>query len=193
MNKENSLCLGLYKWDHMSMNTSPSPVSVSIAVTEARSEHIPAILDIYAIYVLSALYTFEEVVPSLLDMHKRLDRLRRGGFPWLVALEEDTVVGYAYAGPYRTRSAYNGTVENSVYVSTRHQRKGVGSILLSALVKQCQAQGYKQMIAVIGDSGNLGSISLHRNAGFAQVGVLRNVGKKFDLPVDTVLMQLPLS
>lgn len=175
------------------MDTPILPPSAAITLAEARSEHVPAMLDIYAVYVLTALCTFEEVPPSLAEMHRRLDRLRRAGLPWLVALQGGEVIGYAYAGPYRTRSAYNGTVESSVYVSNRHHGKGLGKLLMNALVEQCRAQGYSQMVAVIGDSGNLASVALHRKVGFQHVGTLRNVGRKFDCLVDTVLMQLPLA
>ncbi|BEV17833.1 GNAT family N-acetyltransferase [Herbaspirillum sp. DW155] len=169
------------------------PPSAAITLAEARSEHVAAMLDIYAVYVLTSLCTFEEVPPSLAEMHRRLDRLRRAGLPWLVALEGAEVIGYAYAALYRTRSAYNGTVESSIYVSNRHHGKGVGKRLMSALVEQCRAQGYMQMVAVIGDSGNLASVTLHRKLGFQHIGTLRNVGRKFDCLVDTVLMQLPLA
>lgn len=174
------------------MDTSTLTPSATITLAEARSEHVPAMLDIYAVYVLTALCTFEEVPPSLAEMHRRLDRLRRAGLPWLVALEGKEVVGYAYAGPYRTRSAYNGTVESSIYVSNRHHGKGLGKLLMNALVEQCRAQGYSQMVAVIGDSGNLASIALHRKAGFQHIGTLTKVGRKFNCLVDTVLMQLSL-
>jgi phosphinothricin acetyltransferase len=174
------------------MNTLIKQSPAPIVITDARSEHIPAILDIYSVYVTGSLCTFEEVVPSLAEMHRRLDRVRRAGLPWFVALESNTVVGYAYAGSYRARSAYNGTVENSVYVGNAHHGKGIGKGLLGALVAECKAQGRTEMIAVVGDSANVGSIALHERIGFMRVGVLKNVGKKFNRSVDTVLMQLNL-
>lgn len=163
-----------------------------LTIAEASSAHISAILEIYAQYVLTELCTFEEVVPTLHEMHRRHNALRREGLPWLVALEGEMVLGYACASRYRSRSAYWGTVENSIYVRGGHHGKGIGSSMLQALIAECLKARFRQMVAVIGDSGNSGSIGLHEKAGFSHVGVLRNVGKKFGRPVDTVLMQRAL-
>lgn len=174
------------------MDTLIKQDAAHIVIAQAVPAHVPAMLDIYSVYVTGALCTFEEVVPSLAEMHQRLDRIRRVGLPWLVALEAGKVIGYAYAGRYRARSGYNGTVEDSIYVSHTHHGRGVGKALLDAVVVECQAQGYAEMVAVVGDSANAGSIVLHERAGFRQVGVLTNVGKKFNRSVDTVLMQRKL-
>ena len=102
------------------------------------------------------------------------------------------MLGYAYAGPYRTRSAYRFTLENSVYVAPGTVRRGVGRTLLAALIPRCAALGYRQMVAVIGDSGNAPSIGLHEALGFRVIGTIRGVGFKHGRWVDSVLMQLPL-
>ena len=115
------------------------------------------------------------------------------GFPVLVACTgSDEVVGYAYAGPYKTRSAYRFTVEDSIYIHREHLRKGIGQALLSALIDHCKARDYKQVLAVIGDSDNQGSIGLHRSCGFVSVGTARDLGFKFGRWLDVVYMQLSL-
>jgi len=114
------------------------------------------------------------------------------GLPYLVAESSGEVLGYAYAAPWRTRSAYRFTIENSVYVAPMTVRRGIGRAVLSGLVERCAALGYRQMIAVIGDSANLGSIGLHRSLGFRQEGILRGVGLKFGRWVDVVIMHRPL-
>ena len=112
--------------------------------------------------------------------------------PWLAADFAGVVAGYAYCTPYRTRSAYRYTVEDSVYVREDYQGRGVGAALLDALIERCTALGYRQMIAVIGDSAHAASVNLHAAAGFLRVGTLRSVGFKFGRWVDSVLMQKPL-
>src|SRR5262249_26929873 len=115
-----------------------------------------------------------------------------GGFPYVVAELEGGLVGYAYAGPYRTRPAYRFTVEDSIYVDPATQRRGVGRLLLDRLIDESTRRGFRQMIAVIGDSAQIASIELHRAAGFHYVGNIQNIGYKFDRWLDTVLMQRPL-
>jgi L-amino acid N-acyltransferase YncA len=112
--------------------------------------------------------------------------------PYLVAAIDEEVVGYAYASPYRARSAYRFSIENSVYVDHRRHRAGIGRTLLSALIARCEGGGWRQMVAVIGDSANIASIALHERLGFRMVGTLRAVGFKFGRFVDTVLMQREL-
>ena len=121
-------------------------------------------------------------------MRRRRDEVERRHLPYLVAEEEGEVLGYTYAGPWRSRSAYRYTVEDSIYVAPFVQRRGVGRALLGALIERCAELGYRRMIAVIGDSANQGSIGLHRALGFRQEGVLRGVGRKFGRWVDVVIM-----
>jgi len=163
---------------------SPLPVTIR----EAREEDMPAIQAIYAFYVTRTAASLEEVVPSVEEMDARRRAVLARGLPYLVAVEEGEVLGYTYAGPFRPRSAYRFTVEDSIYVAPFVVRRGIGGALLSALIDGCTALGYRQMIAVIGDSANQGSIALHRSRGFAQEGVLRGVGLKFGRWVDVVIM-----
>jgi phosphinothricin acetyltransferase len=153
---------------------------------------LPAVLEIYQHYVLNALCTFEEVPPTLAELRSRRKAVLDLGLPYLVATLEGRLAGYAYAGSYRPRPAYRHTVEDSVYLAPDLLRRGIGRVLLGELVAQCAAGGFRQMIAVIGDSANAGSIRLHEQLGFLPVGVLRDVGFKFGRWVDTVLMQRAL-
>lgn len=150
---------------------------------------LEAIQQIYAHYVLHGLATFEETPPPVEELFTRRESIRRHGLPYLVAEREGRVVGYAYASPYRPRPAYRFTVEDSVYVEQSLHGKGIGTALLSALISRCEAGNWRQMVAIIGDSGNAGSIALHTRMGFREVGTLKDVGFKFDRWVDTVIMQ----
>src|SRR2546430_17244637 len=125
-------------------------------------------------------------------MTQRLDALMDGSFPYIVAALEGTVVGYAYAGASRPRPAYRFTVENSVYLEPAIHRRGIGLQLLQRLIAECEARGYRQMIAVIGDSANAGSIGVHTKCGFQLIGTHPNVGLKFGRWLDTVTMQRAL-
>lgn len=147
---------------------------------------------IYAHYVLHDLCSFEEVPPSVDQMLSRRAEVLRLGLPYLVAIEGGEVAGYAYASAWRTRPAYRNTVESSIYVASGRHGRGIGSALLAELVALCAGSGFAQMVAVIGNSANAGSIRLHEGQGFEHVGVLRNVGFKFGCWVDTVLMQRAL-
>ncbi|MEW6121218.1 MAG: N-acetyltransferase family protein [Pseudomonadota bacterium] len=153
---------------------------------------MPQVTAIYAHHVLHGLASFEEVPPTLEEMRERRLALARLGFPFLVARRADRVVGYAYAAGYRPRPAYRYTVEDSVYVAPGHGGRGIGLPLLAALVARCEAGPWRQMVAVIGDSGNAGSLALHRRAGFRPVGTLTGVGFKLGRWVDSVLMQRTL-
>jgi len=164
-----------------------------LLILPATDAHMPAMQALYAWYVLNATCSFEEVPPTVAEMQGRLDALRREGLPWLVALWGGQVVGYAYAGRYRARPAYNGTVENSIYVAREQRGQGVGRALLEALLARCHEGRFQQMVAVVGDSANTGSIALHERAGFRRVGVLQDVGFKFGRHLDTVLMQRSLA
>jgi len=153
---------------------------------------VEAIAAIYAHHVLHGTGSFEIEPPSPDEMRDRRAALVARGFPHLVALRDGSVVGYAYAGPYRSRAAYGGTVESSVYVRADAIGSGIGKRLLQALIAACDARGFRQMVAVIGDSDNVPSIRLHEQLGFRMVGVLRSVGYKHGRWLDTVLLQLEL-
>jgi L-amino acid N-acyltransferase YncA len=154
---------------------------------------IPAITAIYAHAVEYGTATFEIEPPDEKEMAERFHALAAGGFPYLVAEQRDGAVrGYAYAGSYRARIAYRYTVENSVYVAPDCHRQGIGRALMDELVSQSGARGFRQMVAVIGDSAQAASIALHRAAGFEMVGTFAAVGFKFGRWLDTVLMQRPL-
>jgi L-amino acid N-acyltransferase YncA len=162
---------------------------MSFAVRDAVPADFGRIAEIYAHHVKTGFGTFEEEPPSRDEMHERFARIAALGLPYLVAEEGGTVMGYAYAGPYRPRSAYRFTVEDSVYVAPDAQRRGLGVALLGGVVERCAAAGMTQIVAVIGDSGNRASIRVHAKCGFTQIGTLRNVGFKAGRWVDTVIMQ----
>lgn len=161
-------------------------------IRPATSEDLRAITAIYAYAVRTGTATFELEPPGLAEMTERFGKLTEGGYPYLVAVQGQTVLGYAYAGPYRPRPAYRFTVENSVYFAPEAQRRGMGIVLLNELIARSTRSGFRQMIAVIGDSANAGSIAVHTRAGFELIGVHRNVGFKFGRWLDTVMMQRAL-
>jgi L-amino acid N-acyltransferase YncA len=163
-----------------------------IAVRLCEAADIAAITAIYRYAVLTGRASFELEPPDEPEMSRRRDALLSGGHPYLVAEYRREVVGFAYAGSYRARPAYSNTVENSVYVREDWHGRGIGRLLLTALIDEASARGFRQMIAVIGDSGNAASIRLHEKLGFAHVGVLRSVGWKHERWLDTVLMQRAL-
>lgn len=153
---------------------------------------IPAITAIYAHAVLTGTATFELEPPTEAEMLRRYDKLRGGGFPYIVAESDGQVAGYAYAGLFRERPAYRFTVEDSIYIAPTMQKRGVGKTLMAELIKLSTDAGFRQMLAVIGDSAQAGSIALHKACGFEHVGVFKSVGYKFGRWLDTVQMQLPL-
>jgi len=163
-----------------------------LEIRPAAEADLSAITDIYEHAVRYGTATFELVPPDLAEMTRRFRALVDGGFPYLVAVRESRAVGYAYAGPYRPRPAYRFTVENSVYLQPAIHRRGIGLALLQRLIAESEARGYRQMIAVVGDSTNAASIGVHKRCGFALVGVHANVGFKFGRWLDTVMMQRPL-
>ena len=165
---------------------------MSPTVRPATLSDIPAIARIYAHAVETGTASFELTPPDDAEMARRMSALLDNGFPYLVAEVDGAVAGYAYAGPYRARPAYRFTVEDSVYVASEAQGRGVGSALLPELVEESAARGFRQMIAVIGDSEQAASIALHARAGFYYVGTLPHVGFKFGRWLDTVMMQRPL-
>jgi len=166
--------------------------SPAIVVRPARRADISAIAGIYRHAVLNGTATFEIEPPDEKEMARRWSTLCDGGYPYHVAEFDGAVTGYAYAGPYRTRPAYHWTVEDSIYVDPRMHRRGIGHRLLDRLITDCEALGFRQMIAVIGDSRQTPSIALHRAAGFRLIGTMEAVGFKFERWLDTVLMQRPL-
>jgi phosphinothricin acetyltransferase len=163
-----------------------------VQVRPAGPDDIPAIQAIYAQHVRSGLGSFEEAPPPEDEMRRRFDDVTRRGFPYLIAEFGGAVGGYGYCAPYRARSAYRYAVEDSVYVRPDMLGRGVGRKLLLELIRLCEAGGFRQMVAVIGDSGNEGSIGLHASLGFLRVGTLRSVGYKQGRWVDSVFMQRPL-
>lgn len=168
--------------------TMPSQSPLPVLVRPATPEDMDQVQSIYAYYVTRTAASFEEEVPSVAEMRRRRDEVVARNLPYLVAVEDGEVLGYTYAGPWRPRSAYRYTVEDSIYVAPFVQRRGVGKALLGTLIDCCADLGYRRMIAVIGDSANQGSIGLHRSLGFRQEGVLRGVGLKFGRWVDVVIM-----
>lgn len=167
-------------------------MSAAPRIRDSVPSDLPAITGIYAYEVRNGLATFEEVPPSAAEMGARRDEVLALGLPWLVAEREGRVLGYAYACLYRARPAYRNTVEDSVYVAQDARGQGIGRALLGTLIARCESGWHRQMIAVIGDSANHGSIELHRSLGFADVGTLKAVGFKHDQWVDTVFMQRAL-
>ncbi len=163
-----------------------------VLLREARLSDLADIREIYAHYVLHEVATFEETPPTVEEMQRRMESIRQADLPYVVAEEAGRTIGYAYAGPYRSRPAYRCTVEDSVYVANGHHRRGVGSALLASLIERCEVGAWTQMIAVIGGQENVRSIKLHERFGFRRVGVLEAVGFKFGSWVDTVLMQRAL-
>lgn len=161
-------------------------------VRPAAPADIPAIQAIYAHHVLHGLASFEEEPPSQDEMRRRFDDVTAQGLPYLAAEEGGEVVGYGYCTLYRTRSAYRYALEDSVYVKEGLHRRGIGRAILAELIQRCERLGYRQLVAVIGDSGQLPSIALHARLGFLRAGTLRSVGFKFSRWVDTVIMQRPL-
>ena len=151
-----------------------------------------AITEIYRYHVLHGLASFENEPPSLADMCRRRADVLAKGLPYVVADIDGMIGGYAYAGTYRPRAAYRDTVENSVYLRHDLARRGIGRELLDALIRECEARDLRQMIAVIGDSGNIASIRLHERCGFRLAGTLFGVGYKHGTWLDSVLMQRTL-
>ena len=163
-----------------------------LTIRPAGAADIPAITRIYAHAVLYGSASFELEPPDEAEMARRHRALVDGGYPYLVAERDGAVVGYAYAGPYRARPAYNWTVEDSIYIDTSVHGRGIGRALIERLISESEARGYRQIIAVIGDSKQAASIALHRRAGFRLVGNFENVGFKHGRWLDSVLMQRAL-
>jgi len=163
-----------------------------VLVRPAEAKDIAAIHSIYSHHVLNGLASFEEVPPTVDEMRRRFDDVIAHGLPYLAVEVGGEVLGYGYCALYRTRSAYRYTLEDSVYVRQGSHGKGIGKAVLAELIARCTALNYRQIVAVIGDSGNAASIGLHASLGFVRSGNLRSTGFKFGRWVDSVLMQLPL-
>jgi L-amino acid N-acyltransferase YncA len=166
--------------------------SAEVIVRDAHDDDMPAIHAIYTHHVRTGLGSFEEIPPDIAEMNRRRAAILGDRLPYIVAEIDGRVAGYAYAGRFRPRSAYRYSVEDSIYVAPDANRRGVGRALLSELIERCTRAGYRQMIAVIGDSANHGSIGLHAAAGFTQAALLSAIGFKFGRWVDSVMMQRPL-
>lgn len=155
-------------------------------------EDAPALAAIYAPAVLTGTASFEIEPPSAAEMAKRLMHVKSHGWPWLVHVTMGQVDGYAYVTQFRDRAAYRYCGETSVYVAPDAQRTGIGQALLSAAASAAGKAGFRQLIAVIGDSGNTASIALHAACGFERAGLLKAAGEKFGKPLDIVMMQRSL-
>jgi phosphinothricin acetyltransferase len=163
-----------------------------VQVRPATPDDLSAIHEIYGYHVVNGLASFEEEAPPLKELRRRFDDVRSRSLPWLAADFGGVLAGYGYCAPYRTRSAYRFSLEDSIYVRHGSEGRGVGSALLGALIERCEGLGYRQLVAVIGDSGNAASINLHASFGFLRAATLRSVGFKFGRWVDSVVMQRPL-
>jgi L-amino acid N-acyltransferase YncA len=158
-------------------------------VVEADIPHIQAI---YSHHVLHGTASFEEEPPDVAEMKNRFAALKAKNMPYVAAVEGGTILGYAYAGPYRPRAAYRFTVEDSIYLAPGAAGRGLGKLLLNEIIVRSTALGLRQMVAVIGDTENAASIGLHRTLGFQMIGTLPAIGFKFGRWIDSVLMQRAL-
>lgn len=163
-----------------------------VSIRPAEPGDLARLHEIYAGHVLNGAASFEEEPPSREEFERRWRNIADLGLPYLVACDAGGLLGYAYAGPYRPRSAYRYTVEDSIYLAPAATGRGIGSRLLAAVIEGATRAGKRQMLAVIGDSANTASIALHRRLGFTSVGTFQSVGFKFQRWVDSVLMQRAL-
>jgi phosphinothricin acetyltransferase len=166
--------------------------NTALLIRPSTADDLPVITAIYSHNVLHGTGTFELDPPDLAEMSRRRDDVLSKGLPWLVAQRGGQVLGYAYANHFRPRLAYRFCLEDSIYLHPDAQGQGVGRLLLTELVTRCEAAGARQMLAVIGDSANAGSIGVHKSLGFEHTGVLKASGWKFDRWLDVVLMQRAL-
>ena len=167
-------------------------MEAAVLLRAAGESDIPAIADLYGQSVVTGTASWELEPPGADEMGRRFRAVAGDGYPYLVAVHDGCVVGYAHAGAYRPRPGYRHTVEDSVYVAPPAQGRGVGRTLLSALIEECTRRGYRQMVAVIGDAANAASIRLHSALGFVEVGRLPAIGRKFDRWLDSVMLQRSL-
>ena len=161
-------------------------------IRPSRDEDLAAITRIYAHHVLHGTGTFETTPPTEGEMAGRRADVLGKGLPWLVIEVDGQVMGYAYGNWFKPRPAYRYSVEDSIYMAPESAGKGLGKLLLTELLAQCERAGVRKVMAVIGDSANAGSIGVHKALGFEQVGVVQSCGWKFDRWLDIVLMEKPL-
>lgn len=171
---------------------STAAVLDAIVIRDAAADDMAAVRAIYAHHVRHGLASFEIEPPDVAEMARRRQAIVGHGLPYLVAVADGRVLGYAYAGPYRPRPAYRFTLEDSVYIADGFAGRGIGRRLLAELIERCTRLGYRQMVAVIGDSQNSPSIRLHERLGFVRAGVIRSAGFKHGRWVDSVIMQRAL-
>ena len=182
--------------DMTEINESPTIMTRSredILIRDVTDKDMVRIQEIYADEVFHGVSSWEEIPPTEEELIYRRDVILAGDFPYRVALKGGEVFGYAYASSYRPRPGYRYTVENSIYVHKDARGLGLGRLLLEDLIVECESRGYRQMIAVIGDSQNKPSINFHKRMGFAQAGVIKSIGFKFGRWMDSVIMQRPLN
>lgn len=170
------------------------PASLAYRLVPASEAHLDAMTAIYREQVVNGLGTWEDPIPDRAEIARRLAAVRAAGLPAWVALDEQgQVLGFSWARPFRERAAYRETVEDSIYVARQARRRGVGRGLLEAVIDACAAQGYRHMIAVVGDARNHASIGLHESLGFVAVGYLPGIGSKPGERVDVVFLQRELA
>lgn len=162
------------------------------SISSAHIDDFPNIQAIYQHYVENTIVSLEETAPNLQEMIARWQKIIEQSLPYLVAKMDEVIIGYAYASNYRPRTAYRFTVEESVYIAPMYHGKGIGRLLLSELIKQCQEKGYRNMLAVIAGKNHAASVHFHKKMGFTTAGILKNVAYKFDRWIDTTLMEKPL-
>jgi L-amino acid N-acyltransferase YncA len=163
-----------------------------LLVRPSTADDLAAVAAIYRWHVGHGTGTFEIDPPDDAEMGRRRDDVLAKGLPWLVLEREGAVIGYASANQFRPRPGYRFALEDSVYLADGFGGRGLGRLLLTELVARCEAAGARQMLAVIGDSANAGSIGVHRALGFEHIGTMKAVGWKFDRWIDVVLMQRSL-
>lgn len=165
---------------------------MNLLIRQAIPADVPAIAALYADEVRERVATYEYDVPDAAEMDKRMRDVMAAGYPYIVAEADGQFAGYAYASSYRSRIGYRWTVEDTVYIEPAFQGRGIGRALLEALIERCEAKGYRQMVAVIGEPANAASVILHEKLGFTTVGVFRGLGRKHGRWLDTVQMQRSL-
>lgn len=175
---------------------SPSPLRdplhSPLLIRGSTDADLPAIAEIYGHAVLHGTGTFELDAPDPAEMGRRRAEVLSRQLPFLVAVRGDHVLGYAYANYFRPRMAYRFCLEDSIYLAPEAQGQGIGRLLLAELIARCESAGARQLVAVIGDSANAGSIGLHRALGFSDMGTMQSAGWKFDRWLDVVFMQRAL-